>query len=266
MRESKTIPNEKTRRAGALAVLTACLAGLLLAILVLVLGVKVHRRDAQLANAQKQLAEVKSDDAKVKGELDKATSESGDLKAQLDKAKSQSGALQAQVEQAKSAAADLQTQADKSKAQTADIQARLDKSKTQSADLQDQLNQATAGSTQLLTQLDQAKIQSMDMQARLQKAEADISQLQPMLLKTRHMPVTTSFEKEHWGRGITLHVNNLTQQPLGVDITVNSRGNPPRAQAHVIGPAGTLNIDKLLAGDSVVVSSDGYDTLNLTAQ
>jgi uncharacterized phage infection (PIP) family protein YhgE len=266
MSDAKTNQNEKNRRTGAFALLGAFAACLLLAILTLVLVVKVHRRDAQLADTQKQLAESKSDDAKIKGELDKATSESADLKAQLEKAKSQSADLQAQLDQAKPAIADLQAQLDKSKAQTSDVQAQLDKSKAQSADLQNQLNQATAGSTQLLTQLDQSKIQMMDLQARLQKAEADLSQLQPMLLKTRHMPVTTSFEKGHWGRGITLHVNNLNQQPLGVDITINSKGSPPRTQTNVIGAAGTLSIDKLVAGDSVIVASDGYDPLNVTAQ
>ncbi len=266
MSDAKTNQNEKTRRAGAFALLGAFAACLLLAILALVLVVKVHRRDAQLADTQKQLADTKSDGAKIKGELDKATSESADLKTQLEKAKSQSADLQAQLDQAKPAVAELQTQLDKAKAQTSDVQAQLDKTKSQSADLQNQLNQATAGSTQRLTQLDQSKIQLMDLQARLQKAEADLGQLQPMLLKTRHMPVTTSFEKAHWGRGITLHVNNLNPQPLGVAITVNSKGTPPRSQANVIGAAGTLNVDKLDAGDSVVVASDGYDSLNLTAQ
>jgi septal ring factor EnvC (AmiA/AmiB activator) len=266
MRDAKTNQNEKTRRTGAFALLGTFAACLLLAIFTIVLAVKVHRRDAQLADTQKQLAQAKSDGAKTKSELDKATSEEADLKTQLDKAKSQSADLQAKLDLAKPAMADLQSQLDKAKAQTADVQAQLDKSKTQAADLQNQVNQATAGSTQLLTQLDQSKIQSMDLQARLQKAEADIAQLQPMLLKSRHMPVTTSFEKEHWGKGITLHVNNLNQQPLAVEITINGKGSPPRSQTNVIGAAGTLNVDKLVAGDSVVVASDGYDTLNLTAQ
>ena len=91
----------------------------------------------------------------------------------------------------------------------------------------------------------------MDLQARLQKAEADLAQLQPMLLKTRHMPVTTSFEKENWGRGITLHVNNLNHQPLSVNVTVNSKSNPPRSLTNVIGAAGILTVDKLVAGDSL---------------
>jgi multidrug efflux pump subunit AcrA (membrane-fusion protein) len=265
MNDPKATQHQKGKHTGALALLGSFAACLLFAIIVIVLGVKVHRRDAQLADTQKQLAQAKSDGAKAQAELDKANTASADLKTQLDKAKSQSADLQSQVDQAKSASADLQTQLDKAKAQTADVQAQLDKSKAQSADLQSQLAQATAGSRQLLTQLDQAKIQSMDMQQRLQKAEADVAQLQPMLLKTRQMPVTTSFEKEHWGRGVTLHVNNLNQQPLSVNITISSQGKT-RSQSNVIGAAATLNVEKLATGDTVDIASDGYDTTHLTVQ
>jgi chromosome segregation ATPase len=169
------------------------------------------------------------------------------------------------VDQDKSSAADLQAQLDKANAQTKEVQAQLEKSKAQAGDLQNQLVQAAAGSTQLLTQLDQAKIQSMDMQQRLQKAEADIAQLQPMLLKARHMPVTTSLEKEHWGHGVTLHVNNLTQQPLSVNITISSQGKT-RSQSNVIGSAATLNVEKLNSADTVDIASDGFETVHLTVE
>jgi len=264
MNDPKATQHQKGKHTGALALLGSFAACLLFAIIVIVLGVKVHRRDAQLADTQKQLAQAKSDGAKAQAELDKANTASADLKTQLDKAKSQSADLQSQVDQAKSASADLQTQLDKAKAQTADVQAQLDKSKAQSADLQSQLAQATAGSRQLLTQLDQAKIQSMDMQQRLQKAEADVAQLQPMLLKARHMPVRTSFEKTH-GDHLTLHVSNLDQQPVTVNVTIADAGKT-RSQSNVIGAGATLNVEKLAAGDDVTVASDGYEPLKLTAQ
>ncbi len=265
MKDSKDTHQEKARKAGAFALLGTFAACLLFAFIIIVLGFKVHGRDAQLAAIQTQLAQAKSDGTKTQAELDKANTASADVKSQLEKAKSQSAELQSQVDQAKSASADLQTQLDKAKAQTADVQAQLDKSKAQSADLQNQLTQATAGSTQLLTQLDQAKIQSMDMQQRLQKAESDIAQLQPMLLKTRHMPVTTTLEKEHWAHGVTLHVNNLNQQPLSVNITISSQGKN-RSQSNVIGAAASLNVDKLAGGDTVDIASDGYDSMHLTIQ
>jgi uncharacterized phage infection (PIP) family protein YhgE len=265
MNDSKAAHQEKARKAGAFALLGIFAACLLLAILVIILGVKVHTRDTQLADTQKQLAQEKSDGAQSKAELDKATSASADMKSQLDKATAHSAELQTQLDQAKSNATELQAQLDKAKAQAADVQAQLDKSKAQAADLQNQLTQAAAGSTQLLTQLDQAKIQSMDMQQRLQKAEADIAQLQPMLLKARHMPVTTSFEKEHWGHGVTLHVNNLNEQPLSVNLTIGSQGKS-RSQSSVIGAAAAFTVEKLNPGDTVDIASDGYETVHLTAQ
>jgi uncharacterized phage infection (PIP) family protein YhgE len=265
MNDRKNTQSERSTKAGAVALLGAVAACLVFAILVVVLTVKIHRRDSQLADSQKQLAQAKSDGAKAQADLEKASSASADLKSQLDKAKSQSADLQSQADQAKSASSDIQNQLEKSKAQTADVQVQLEKSKAQSADLQNQVTQATAGSTQLLTQLDQAKIQSMDMQQRLQKAEADIAQLQPMLLKSRQMPVTTSFDKEHWGHGFTLHVNNLNQQPLSVNITITSQGKV-RTQSNVIGAAATLAVEKLVAGDSADIASDGYETVHLTAQ
>lgn len=265
MNDPKTTPREKARRAGAFALIGTLAACLVFALIIIVLGVKLHRQDALLADTQKQLAQGKTDGAKAQQELDKANTAAADLKSQLDKANAKSADIQAQLDLAKSASADLQTQVDIGKTRSADAQAQLDKSKAQSADLQNQVSQATAGSTQLLTQLDQAKIQSMDLQARLQKAEENIAQLQPMLMKTRHMPVTESFEKAYFGRGFTLHVNNLNQQPLSVSLTINSQGKA-RSQSNVIGGASTLNVENLAAGDTVAIASDGYDTANLTAQ
>ena len=116
----------------------------------------------------------------------------------------------------------------------------------------------------MLTELDQTKIQSLDLQARLQKAEADIAQLQPMLLKARHMPVAATFEKTR-GDHFTMHVNNLDQQPVTVNVTI-SGGGKTHSQTNVIGAGATLNVEKLSAGDDVTVASDGYEPLKLTAQ
>jgi hypothetical protein len=85
-----------------------------------------------------------------------------------------------------------------------------------------------------------------------------------MLLKARHMPVTTSFEKTH-GDHLTLHVSNLDQQPVTVNVTIADAGKT-RSQSNVIGAGATLNVEKLAAGDDVTVASDGYEPLKLTAQ
>jgi uncharacterized phage infection (PIP) family protein YhgE len=238
---------------------------LLLAIIAIILAARIHTVDKRLADTQTQLTQAKSDGAKAQAEIDKGNAAVADLQDQLTKAKAQQVELQSKVEQAEDASHQLQLQLDRAKAMAVEQQAQLDKSKAQAADLQGELSQANTGSNQLLSQLDQAKIQTMDLQSRLQKAESDLAQLQPMLLKAGHMPVTSSFEKESWGHGLTLHVNNLSQQPLTVNITIAGQG-ATRRQSSVIGAAGTLNVEKLASGDRVSIACDGFETLELNAQ
>jgi len=243
---------------GALAVFLA------LVVIMIVLIVKDHRLQAQLAQTQDQLNQAKTEASQAENQLAAAKDATSQLQTQLDKANGQIQDLQAQLQHAKDGATDLQAQLDRSKTQAADLQAQLDKSKAQAADLQAQLNQTDSGTSQLLTQLDQAKIQTMDLQGRLQKAEADLTQLQPLLLKARHMPITTSLEKTHGGRSFTLHVNNLIQQPVSVAIAVS--GPQTRSQNNVIGAGAALKVEDLAGGDDIIISSDGYDPVNVFVQ
>ena len=64
---------------------------------------------------------------------------------------------------------------------------------------------------------------------------------------------------------MTLHLNNLDQQPLTLNITITGSGKT-RTQTNVVGAAARLDVDKLSGGDTVSISSDGYDTVNLTAE
>jgi len=250
-------------RAGSFIWMLAACA--ILAIVIIVFGVKVHRLNAKLASSQEQLTQSKSDATQAQTDLTKAKSQVADLQTQLDKAKGQQADLQVQLDKSKAQQTEIQAQLDRSKAQSTDLQAQLDKAKVQSADLQAQLNQATSGSSQLLTQLDQAKIQSMDLQSRLQKAEGEIAELQPLLLKARHMPVTTSLEKVHGGRSFTLHINNLNVQPLSVNVSITGP-DKARSQTNIIGASATLNVEKLAPGETVVIASDGFDPVTLTAE
>jgi multidrug efflux pump subunit AcrA (membrane-fusion protein) len=263
MNDPKSPKHERASKAGPL--MWILVTWLLLAIVSIVLAVKVHKADASLADTQKQLTQAKADGAKAQAELDKAKASTSDVQDQLTKAKALQVETQAKLDQSVDATQQVQAQLDKAKATAVEQQALLDKAKAQAADLQGQLSQANAGSTQLLSQLDQSKIQTMDLQARLQKAEGDLAQLQPMLLKAGRMPVTTSFEKGGWGRGLTLHINNLSQQALTVNISITGDGGA-RRQTSVIAAAGTQNVEKLAAGDKVSIASDGFETLQLTAQ
>ncbi len=261
MNQATTHHHQRKAQSGLfLALVGACL---LLAIVFIVHILKVHKLEHQVDDTQKQLTAAKADATQAHADLDKAKGQASDLQSQLDQAKAHAADLQAQLDQTKQGTTQLQAQLDKSKADFADLQTKLNSSKAQAVDLQGQLSQANAGSAQMVTQLDQAKIQTMDLQARLQKAEADLSQLQPLLLRARHIPLTTSMEKTHGS--FTLHIKNLYLQPLGVDISI-SGPEKTRSQTNVIGGGGMLDVDKLNAGENVVVASDGYDPLNLTVK
>jgi hypothetical protein len=237
---------------------------IILAAAIIVLCTKVHHRNVEVAGLQKQLADAKSQSNKTQTDLDKANSTVDDLKTQLKKATETQADLKAQVEQASVGTTQLQSQIDREKGQEADLQSRLDKSETQSAAYKTQLDDATAASARMLSDLDQSKIQVLDLQGRLQKAENDLAQLQPMLLKARHMPVSTSFERTH-GERFTLHVNNLTSQPVTLNMTINDDGKT-RNQSSVLGASASATVEKLREGDTITIASDGFDPLHLTAQ
>ena len=72
-------------RAGSfIGMLAACA---ILAIVIIVFGVKVHRLNAKLASSQEQLTQSKSDATQAQTDLTKAKSQVADLQTQLDKAK-----------------------------------------------------------------------------------------------------------------------------------------------------------------------------------
>ena len=79
------------------------------------------------------------------------------------------------------------------------------------------------------------------------------------------MPVTTSLEKVQGGRSFTLHINNLYLQPVSVDISITG-ADKARSQHSIIGSGATQNVEKLAAGESVSITSEGYDPVKLTVQ
>ena len=275
MNDTPAPSHEKGKSAGLFfGTLAACLV---LAIVIIVLGIKVQHLNARLPESQTQLASAKAELAQAQTDLAKARADNAQiagLKVQLEADKTQSADLQSQIDKAKGQLADLQSQVEKAKAEKAEsakLQAQLDQAKAQSADLQGQLTQAAAGSSQAAAQLVQAKSQVSDLQSRLQKAQSDLAKLQPLVLKVRHMPVTTSFDANTWGSsfgghsGFTLRINNLSPQPLTVDTTVTGPGTP-RSQSNVIEVGATLKVEKLAAGDNVVITSEGFDPVNLTVK
>jgi predicted nuclease with TOPRIM domain len=273
MSDATTPQTEKSGQAGPfLGTLAACIV---LAIVIIVLGVKVHHLNAQAADTQAQLTDAKSGSALAQAGLDKAKGQQADLQSRLDKAKSQQADLQSQLDKAKSRQADMQSRLDnaanEAKARSADLQSQLDKAKSQLSDLQAKLNQANDGSSRLQSQLDRAVSQSMDLQSRLQKAEGEVARLQPLALKARHMPVTTSFDRSHWGgsfpmqNSFMLNIVSRSSQPLKVNITI-AGPEKTRTQSNVIEVGTTLKVERLAAGDKVVIVSEGFDPVSLTVQ
>jgi len=231
-------------------------------VFVIALGLIAGHLNTQLADVQKQLAQSAAAATQAQAELAQAKAASAQLQSQLQKADSQQTDLQTQLDQSKVAADHLQSLADEEKAHGADLQSQLDKAKAQVSDMQTQIADDSAGSAALL---EQTKSLNADTQAQLKKSQDDISQLQSWFVKARHLPVTTAFEKVDGGRSFTLHVSNLYAQPLSVGIAITGAVNT-RTQKNSIDGSATLDVEKLTAGENVVISSDGYDPVTLSVQ
>ena len=271
-----TTPRHETamQRGSTVAVLAVCLG---LALIIIVLSFKVHNLNTQVAQAaqtQKQVEPAaKPENTAAQADLDRAKASLAQLQAQLDTAAGQKADLQSKLDKAKAQSADLQSQLDKAKAGSADLQSQLEKSKAESADLQSQLGASKAQSADLQSQLGAAKAQSADLQSSLQKAESEIAGLQPLVHRARHMPVATSVEKAQgslfsWagsGGSLTLHINNLFLDPLTVDIKISGPATTRELSTTLPGGA-AVNVEKLTAGDKVVISSESYDPVTVTVQ
>ena len=245
-------------------------ACLVLAVVAIVLGVKAHHLNVQLADTQAQLISMKSETSQVLSDLDKTRAASADLQAQLDKAKAACGDFQSQFEKAKASCGDLQAQLDKAAAdgakQVADLQAKLVIANAQSAGLKAQLDQANAKSSQLAGQLALVQGQSTALQAQVKKDESDLAKLKPYYDRARQLPVKASIVQSSWDRtSYTLTVTNLRFDPLKVDVTTCEDGTE-KTQTSVIAKGGTLEIGKLSAGCVLTIASEGFDPMYLTVR
>jgi septal ring factor EnvC (AmiA/AmiB activator) len=240
-------------------------ACLILAIAALVLGFIAYQENSVLTDTKAQLAQANAETGKAKAELAKANAQSADLQAGLDKANARSNDFQTQLRTARSQGADLQAQLEKARSRQSDMQAQLDAARERSADLRARLNRADNGSSELRKELDASKAQTADLQAQLAKAQDDVAKLQPLASKARAMPVAATFKKAFWGGGFTLQVRNQNPAPLKVSIAVaGSEKTPPNSAT--IESGSTYEVENLTAGANVVITSDGYDPLNLTVR
>jgi DNA repair exonuclease SbcCD ATPase subunit len=254
---------EENRRPGApFGFLAACLV---LAIAAIVLGTKVHKQSAELADRNAQLAQSNSSGAKARADLEDAKSQGLALQAQLASVGNQRTEFQEQLGVAKRQIAGFQAQVASGQSQLADLQSQLTSAKTQVAEAQAKAAGDEGQLRDLQSQLDAAKGQLAGTNAELSKAQVDLTRLHPMLVEARRIPITAAFEKSFWDHGYTLHLSNNATAALKVRIEI-SGSEPTRYQSAVLDGGAAVSIMRLPPGEKVVITSEGYDPLSLTAQ
>lgn len=212
---------------------------------------------AQAGLVQAALDKANAANVRIQSDLDKAKSEAADLKSRLAQANAASDQLQAQVEAGHAEAAGLRGQIEKANSDANGLRAELASTQSQRTALEKRLELATA--------------QGSDLQARLRKSEAYAASIQPLLARARHLPIHTSsekvlgspFELVNGRSSYTLHVSNLSLEPINVDLTIVTAGHTI-SQSNTIAGGATLNIERLAAGAKVSIGSDTYETVSLT--
>jgi hypothetical protein len=255
---SVSLPEHRSRSKSSFGLRALCFV---LAAATLVLVSMVYQSNKTLNDSSAKLAQAQADSDNAKSELQQANTKSADLQRQLTAAPALSTGQQAQLKTSQTQATALQSQLDKAKSQDADLQAQLTAARSHLSDTQAKLTQENEGSVQLRKDLDAAKAQASDLQSQLDKAQSPQTAQTAVIAP---MPVTTAFEKGFWSSAYTLHVKNTNAAPLSVTITVNgsSRTQPIST---TINPGATYDVPKLTDGSSIIITSDGFAPVNLSA-
>jgi uncharacterized phage infection (PIP) family protein YhgE len=257
--ESSVVYVQPTRSNTSFGLRAGCFV---LAAAVVVLISMVYQSRARLADTTTKLVQAQSEADQAKSDIQGANTKAADLQRQLTAATAQSTDLQAQLKTAQGQSTGLQSQIDKATGQDTDLRAQLAAAKSKLADSEATANKANESSNQLRKDLDASKAQAADLQSQLTKAQGDhVAVLAPVLAV---LPVTTAFEKGFWGNTYTLHIKNTNSEPLNVTITVNGSGSAQPIST-AIRSGETYDLPKLAAGSNVVVASDGFTPLSLSA-
>jgi len=241
-------------------------AVIVLAAIALVLGYAAYRLNSAAANAKAQLAQTVSNLDRATADLATASARSAGLELQLAKAKSQAADLGSQLDKAQARQSDLQSKLDKAQA---DILTQADGAKARETEMQAgfqaKIKSSDDAASGLRKELDQAVGKAEDLKSRLATAQSELTKLHPLAVKLRALPLATSFEKNFWDRGFTMHVTSLSPDPLKVKISIAGMGTASASSATLEG-GGSLNIENLAAGAKVVIESAGYDALSAAPQ
>jgi len=237
---------------------------IILAVVAGFLAFKLQHQNTAFADLRTQLDRANSENTAVKAELANANTKSANLQTQLDQAQKQQADLQAQAKKTEELGANLQAELQKAQA---DLKTQQENSQSQLADAQAQFASANDKLTGLRKELTTAKSQIDDLNSQLAKAKEAAAPPQPVAAPpaARALPLTTEFKKSFFGGNFTLHLKNTGPDPLKLNIEVSGSDKTPSKSVTVKG-GDTFKLDGLAAGAKVVVASEGFESVTLTAQ
>jgi multidrug efflux pump subunit AcrA (membrane-fusion protein) len=263
--EQRAIPRSLVRGNRAAASAGLIVACVLLSTLAVYLAARVHSQSTALSETRTQLAQSNSRADVAQAGLDAAKAQSADLQSKLTSGAGEKSDLQSQLDRAKALAAGLQAQFNRDQSQQADLQVQLAQAKALASGRQTQFDRLSQESAALRAQLDQVRTQGAETQAQLAKAQADLTRVHPLVVESRQLHLNAAFEKSFWDQGFTLHINNPGTDALNLTITI-SGADKTRVERAVLEGGATLNIGHFPAGENVVIASEGFEPLNLSAR
>jgi hypothetical protein len=282
MNEPNPTHPEKSPKAGSAGRVLLVVLGTVLVIVIIVfkqhLSVKHSGETASAVEAppareaaSKPAGVLSAQNDLVQGALDKATAANVRLQSDLEKAKGEAADLKAKLIQADAASSQLRAQVEADSSEAAGLRGQIEKAKEDASGLRSELASTQSEKAGLAKELEQAKAQGSELQGRLEKSQAYVASIRPLLARARHLPIRTSYEKVlgspfelvNGRSSYTLHVNNLSLEPLGVDLTIVNAGHTI-SQSNTIAGGATLNIERLSAGAKVTIGADTFEAVSLT--
>ena len=252
---------EQSKRRSAPVALTVI--AVLLALSAAALTYKLKQQSTTIADARAQMVQANSNTDVAKAELTAANAKSVNLQAQLEKANRGQADLQAQMKKTEELGVNLQAQLDKAQA---DLKSQQATAQTQSSEFQSQLGLANDSAAGLRKELATAKSQIDDLKGQIAKAQAEVTApAQAVAAPPKILPLTAEFKKSFFGGNYSLQVKNTGADPLTLDIGITGSDKTP-SRSETIQAGGTLKIDGMVAGASVVIKSDGFQPVTLTAK
>lgn len=235
---------------------------LLVAALV-VLAVMLWNKSKTSTELDSKLAQTTTDNSQLHSDLDRANSSVTDLRKQLEAGTASQASIKSQLDTAIAAQAALKSDLAKARSDQKSLQQTA---KDQESALQNQVQQATDQTNSLQKQLDQQKSENSELKSKLADAQANVEKAQPPAAaaakQQEAVPVSATFEKAFFGSHYTLHMKDVGHDALDVTVSVDGSARP----ASKIQPGSTTEVGDLKDGQTVMISSEGYQPLSLTVK